>query len=67
MSDSDDAPDSGDYERNSGPFCRHWGDPSDCETECGACSHKCHRHGDEECMEEGCQCPGWEEKEDNDP
>ena len=32
-----------DYE--SGPFCRHWGDPSDCHAVCAACGHACSRHG----------------------
>lgn len=66
MSDADATDDepASDREWNSGPFCRHYGDPSDCETECGACGHSCHYHHDEECMVEGCQCAGWEEKEE---
>lgn len=34
----DDAPD-----HDSGPFCRHWGDPYDCERLC-TCGHACRRH-----------------------
>lgn len=57
--DSDDA-DSGEY--NSGPFCRHWGDPSDCDEKCAACNHECHSHRGE-CNVEDCTCLRWEEPE----
>ncbi len=49
-----------DVEYNSGPFCQHWSDPSDCDDLC-VCGHKCCQHyGNEECtVEEGfpAQCP----------
>lgn len=45
-----------DYE--SGPFCRHWSDPGDCDELCANCKHKC--HGDE-CREDGCNCTEWKE------
>jgi hypothetical protein len=64
MSEADDN-DWSDYE--TGPFCRHWGDPSDCDRECKRCGHKCPRHGfgndNSACMEEGCQCQSWAETE----
>jgi hypothetical protein len=46
-------------EYDSGPFCRHWGDPSDCEEICTTCGHICTRHAwyaPSECNEEGCSC-----------
>lgn len=51
--DSDDYPDSG-------PFCRHWYEPWDCELTCTACGHKCGRHY-YECDEPDCDCPAWVE------
>ena len=49
---------------DTGPFCRHFGDPVDCDEPCERCGHKCHEHGagvdnDEPCSQEGCDCPGW--------
>jgi hypothetical protein len=49
-----------DYE--SGPFCRHYSDPWDCDTPCGTCGHRCCKHSDE-CEEEGCGCEEWTEIE----
>lgn len=52
-----------DYE--SGPFCRHWSDPTDCEIVCARCGHRCVNHPldlDLGCHE--CDCPGWGEAED---
>lgn len=58
MSDDDDW---SDYE--TGPFCRHWLDPSDCDIECETCGHHCCKHGfgndDSACMVEGCTCEKW--------
>ena len=55
-----------DYE--SGPFCRHWGDPSDCDNECATCHHYCYQHGQSEgdfaCNE--CECEKWAEEETED-
>ncbi len=39
--DSDEPDDWSGYE--SGPFCRHWGDPLDCSNMCG-CGHRCCDH-----------------------
>jgi hypothetical protein len=57
----DDVPDSG-------PYCRHWDDPSDCETTCARCGHDCGDHpspaGDEmACHAAGCACVAWAEPE----
>lgn len=50
-----------------GPFCRHWGDPSECDEVCATCGHKCSRHDidpdDSECMVQDCDCKKWEETE----
>ena len=45
-------------EWDSGPFCQHWGDPSDCEILC-ACGHKCCEHGTGPCKSESCHCNGF--------
>ena len=50
-----------DYE--SGPFCRHWGDPADCPEEC-QCAHTCTWHEWDEpgaCLADGCDCEEWQE------
>jgi len=49
----------------SGPFCRHWGDLSDCDELCNACGHKCREHDyggkdDSECRVDGCVCKSWD-------
>lgn len=51
---------------DSGPFCRHWGDPSDCEEVCAACDHSCPQHSyyDDECNE--CDCRAFVDEEDAD-
>jgi len=60
MSD-EDTRDWADYE--SGPFCRHWRDPSDCDEVCAECGHRCVDHGfsdgDSSCDE--CDCTAWKE------
>lgn len=44
-------------EQESGPFCPHWGDPSDCDEVCGRCGHACHKHlFGENCIQSGCEC-----------
>lgn len=51
----------------SGPFCRHWSDPNDCDEKCKRCGHSCCQHGyssDESCNEDGCTCEGWVEDEE---
>lgn len=62
MTDEDKETDWSDYD--SGPFCRHWSDPADCDERCARCNHRCGRHafgdGDSECME--CEeCLAWVE------
>lgn len=48
---------------DSGPFCRHWGDPGDCDELC-SCGHKCCRHPWGGCEEPGCECDKWKEREE---
>lgn len=56
-----------DYE--TGPFCRHYGDPADCALVCAACGHECWQHPQVEretdyragCTECSCSCLGWKE------
>lgn len=52
-----------DYE--TGPFCRHWGDPADCDIPCGECEHRCTQHGATDglsgCLEADCSCEAWVE------
>lgn len=50
----------------SGPFCRHYSDPSDCDEKCAACGHECRRHDQYdpgECLEDNCTCNAWKEAE----
>jgi len=44
-------------EWESGPFCCHWADPSDCEESCQGCKHQCRQHlcGDF-CKLDSCDC-----------
>ena len=53
-------------EYESGPFCRHWGDPADCDELCANCHHKCSWHQDEcnfETQERVlCDCAFWVEE-----
>ncbi len=71
----DEGPDSEPPE--SGPFCRHFGDPADCDRLCERCGHRCSAHDqggedDSECnMPFGespddvpCPCEAWVEPED---
>jgi hypothetical protein len=44
---------------DSGPFCKHWSDPSSCSMVC-KCSHKCHKHAGTVCNETGCGCQEFE-------
>lgn len=61
MAVEDEGSDWEDY--SSGPFCRHWGDPSDCEETCAECGHRCgiHYGDDGECHDSGCKCLKWVE------
>lgn len=52
-----------DCDYDSGPFCRHWGDPADCEEVC-VCGHSCTEHEFAEpgaCLVVGCECQRWRE------
>ncbi len=51
-----------DKEWDSGPYCRHWGDPCDCEDLC-VCGHQCHEHSyhGDECEVDGCKCEEFED------
>lgn len=62
MSDENDW---SDYE--SGPFCRHWGDPADCDIPCGRCGHRCSQHGGGSCIVDECACDEFVDVEDYDP
>ena len=48
---------------DTGPFCRHWRDPGDCEDKCAACGHRCadHRFGDGETSCYVCECEEWKD------
>lgn len=53
--ESDESEDTTDY--NSGPYCRHWNDPADCDAVCGTCGHTCGQHVDAlGCRDEHCPC-----------
>lgn len=50
-----------DWDYETGPFCRHWSDPSDCYEMC-KCGHPCRRHllyEDGNCDE--CDCEKFED------
>lgn len=50
----------GDREYDSGPFCRHFSDPSDCSEPCVMCGHPCREHpSDGGCSGETCLCPAF--------
>jgi hypothetical protein len=56
-----------DEPRDSGPFCRHWHDPNDCEVVCAGCGDACwlHRDGggcDGQGGPFGCRCPGFQDE-----
>jgi hypothetical protein len=55
-------------DNDSGPFCRHWSDPSDCELKCNNCGHWCGQHrandGKAPCYFSDlkyCECKDWAE------
>jgi hypothetical protein len=56
---------------DSGPFCRHWSDPVDCEHLCSACGHRCGMHDDMlHCFHEDddgkmCECSGYQDVHGN--
>ena len=48
----------------SGPFCRHWSDPADCDIKCAKCGHDCchHGYGDGDLACSDCDdCTEWED------
>lgn len=54
----------GDPGFESGPFCRHWSDPVDCEEcrELCSCGHEARDHGESDgdpCGERACPCGGF--------
>ena len=54
---------------DSGPYCRHWDDPDNCDIRCKTCGHRCPGHGfadDPGChwYNESCNCKGWVEPDD---
>lgn len=58
--DIDDEPDVG---CESGPFCEHYGDPSDCDERC-VCGHECCRHDvGMDCRIDGCDCADFRSSE----
>jgi len=54
-----------DWKDDSGPFCQHWSDPSECEKICATCGHECRWHTmGEKCRIEGCDCEKFMDKEE---
>ena len=54
-----------DCDYQSGPFCRHYGDPFECPIKC-SCGHECHEHYQDppgRCDDDGCACLEWTEDE----
>lgn len=55
-------------EYHSGPYCRHYGDPGNCDETCAAvgCGHSCSAHGlgDEACSMPDCSCEMWTESDE---
>jgi hypothetical protein len=48
----------------SGPYCQHWSDPSDCEVEC-TCGHFCRDHcGSDDCLIAECKCESFANKKE---
>ena len=55
-------PDWEDYD--SGPFCRHFSDPDECDLVCAECGHGCAKTDNSHelngpCNVDGCPCTGW--------
>ena len=46
----------------SGPFCRHWSHPADCDQIC-TCGHGCAEHGHGECGNDECTCEEFKDTE----
>lgn len=43
----------------SGPFCRHYSDPGDCEAVCSSCGHTCRNHYGATLSCDKCSCQGF--------
>jgi hypothetical protein len=57
-----------DTEYDTGPFCRHYADPTDCDHKCLRCNHECHEHdqdmsGSGKCNHDDCECHDWLEED----
>lgn len=69
--DDDGTDDWANYE--SGPFCRHWSDPSECELHCAGCGHRCGEHDDggsggpSACQVNDCPCGAYREPDELPP
>lgn len=50
-----------DLDYDSGPYCRHWSDPSECRQLCGRCRHTCTSHW-EGCDVDGCACTEFDDE-----
>lgn len=50
-------------EWDSGPYCKHWNSPEDCNEPC-KCGHPCREHGLGWCSEDGCVCEEFVDAED---
>jgi len=65
MSDEPELPIDEWEEYETGPFCRHWADPNDCDELCKTCGHKCDEHNfdsyDAYCLIDTCNCKSWNE------
>lgn len=62
MSDDGSTPDAELPDVDSGPFCRHYHSPIDCQEICDRCCHRCPRHYEDlGCDALYCDCPGWVE------
>jgi hypothetical protein len=54
---------------DTGLFCRHWGDPVDCDRLCARCGHGCVVHSVTDqgtyCTEADCDYESWVEDDDH--
>lgn len=49
---------------DSGPFCIHFSDPSDCLIPCATCGHECvaHSGGQSDCSRADCECKEFKDE-----
>jgi hypothetical protein len=66
MSPASEPPDEEEQDYDTGPFCRHWSHPADCDEPCATqdCGHSCTLHMHGACAEECCPCTEYTEKEE---